>query len=124
MRDAPISRYIVSRMWARTRVASRESPPNAKKLSWMPTRSIWRISAQRSVSTFSSGVRGATKVCGVATPLASQLRRQADTLHFARWALSKLRENDDLARDLEVGDAADDELTYVCRRRRSVGPQH
>ena len=33
-------------------------------------------------------------------------------------------DDEHLARDLEVGDAADGELTNVFRRRRSVGPQH
>ena len=33
-------------------------------------------------------------------------------------------DDEHLARDLEVGDAPDGELTNVFRRRRSVGPQH
>jgi hypothetical protein len=36
-----------------------ESPPNSKKLSWMPTRSIPRTWLQISARVFSAGVRGA-----------------------------------------------------------------
>src|SRR5262249_47808357 len=54
----------------------------------------------------------------------SQLGRQANTLHLAGRALRDLIDNEDMARDLEVGDAADGELTKVFRRRGGMGPQH
>ena len=54
----------------------------------------------------------------------TQLSRQADTLHFAGRAFWDFPDDEDLARDLEVGDAPDGELTNVFRRRHSVGPQH
>ncbi len=76
-------------------------------------------------STFSSGVRGATKARGTAVPAReTQFRRQADTLHFAGRAFWDFPDDEHLARDLEVGDAPDGELTNVFRRRHSVGPQH
>jgi len=43
----------------------------------------------------------------------SQLCRQTDTLHFARWALWELINDVHLARDLEVGEAADGKLANV-----------
>src|SRR5262245_5125393 len=54
----------------------------------------------------------------------TQFGRQADTLHFAGRAFWNFTDDEDLARDLEVGDAADGELTYVFRRREAVGAQH
>src|SRR5262245_13008526 len=54
----------------------------------------------------------------------TQFGRQADTLHFAGRAFWNFIDDEDLARDLEVGDAADGELTYVFRRREAVGAQH
>src|SRR4029077_4597607 len=45
-------------------------------------------------------------------------------LHFAGRAFWDFPDDKDLARDLEVGDAPDCELTNVFRRRRRVGPQH
>ena len=54
----------------------------------------------------------------------TQSGRQADTLHFAGRAFWDFADDEHLARDLEVGDAADGELTNVFRRRGSVGPQH
>ena len=54
----------------------------------------------------------------------TQLGRQADTLHFAGRAFRDFLYDEHLARDLEVGDAAAGELTYVFRRRHSVRPQH
>src|SRR5262249_30129945 len=39
-----------------------------------------------------------------------QLRRQANTLHFARGAFGKLRYDQDLAWHLEIGDVSADEL--------------
>ena len=41
-----------------------ESPPSSKKLSWMPTRSVPRTSAQMAAMAFSAGVRGATYSAG------------------------------------------------------------
>ena len=54
----------------------------------------------------------------------TQFSRQADPLHFAGRAFWDFPDDEHLARDLEVGDAPDGELTNVFRRRRSVGPQH
>src|SRR5437868_987105 len=54
----------------------------------------------------------------------SQLRRQADTLHFAGRAFWELRDDEHLAWNLEVGDAAYGELTYVFRRHDTVGLQY
>ena len=91
----------------------------------MPTCSTWRSSAQHSASTFSSGVRGATKARGEAAPVARpSLAAKPITLHFAGRAFWDFLDDEHLARDLEVGDAPDGELTNVFRRRRSVGPQH
>ena len=53
-----------------------------------------------------------------------QLCRQADTLHFACWALWELLNDVHLARDLEVGEAPDGKLANVCRGRRRMGPQY
>ena len=53
-----------------------------------------------------------------------QLRSQADPLHFAGRALWDFPDDEDPARDLEVGDAPDGELTNVFRRRYGVGAQH
>src|SRR5215831_6583441 len=44
-----------------------------------------------------------------------QFRRQAEPQRFARGAFGKLPDDDHLARDLEVGDAPDDELTDIIR---------
>src|SRR5262249_3146652 len=54
----------------------------------------------------------------------AQFGRQADALHFAGWAFWNFTDDEDLARDLEVGNAADCELTYLFRCRDAVGPQH
>src|SRR6266478_7289301 len=54
----------------------------------------------------------------------SQLRRQADALHFAGRPFWNFADDDYLARDLEVGDVADGELTYFFRRSDTVRPQH
>src|SRR2546428_417620 len=54
----------------------------------------------------------------------TQFGCQTDTLHFAGRAFWNFIDDEDLARDLEVGDAADGELTYFFRRREAVGPQH
>ena len=43
-----------------------------------------------------------------------QLCRQADALHFARWALWEFLNEVHLARDLEVGEAPDGKLANVC----------
>ena len=44
------------------RVAARESPPKSKKLSWIPTTSSVRISAQTWANSSSKNVLGATKL--------------------------------------------------------------
>src|SRR6516165_8527230 len=51
-----------------------------------------------------------------------QLRRQPDTFHFTGWALRQLRDDQHLARDFEIGDAADGELTYGFRRCHVIPP--
>ena len=76
-------------------------------------------------STFSRGVRGATEGSRQGdVGRETEFRRQADTLHFAGRAFWDFRDDEHLARDLEVGDAPDGELANVFRRRRSVRPQH
>src|SRR6516162_755618 len=54
----------------------------------------------------------------------AQFGRQADPLQFAGGAFRNFIDDEYLARDLEVGDAADRELTYFFRRGHTVGPQH
>jgi hypothetical protein len=51
-------------------MTNRESPPNAKKSSWILGRLVWRTSPQHLGSIFSSAVRGATKVRRESMPLA------------------------------------------------------
>ena len=54
----------------------------------------------------------------------TQFSRQADTLHFTGMAFRYFRDDEYLARDLEVRDAPSGELTNVFHRCHSVRPQH
>ena len=54
----------------------------------------------------------------------TQFGRQADPPHFPGRAFWNFIDDEYLARDLEVGDAADGELTYFFRRCGTVGPKH
>src|SRR5262249_17778557 len=62
--------------------------------------------------------------CGDAAACESQLLRQADTLHFAGWTFGQLRDDEHLAWNFEIGDAAHGELTYLSWRCGTVGLQH
>ena len=112
-------------MSARTSVASRESPPSAKKSSWIPTCSICRTVAQMPASVFSREVRGATKVCRTMPPFSNpSFAAKPTRFTFPVGPFGSSVTMSNLARDLEVGEPPGGEPTNGVRRRHSVGPQH